>query len=106
MMFERKKIGQILVDLQVLTPAEVDRVLLALDQRCDPVKFGQVAREMGYLVEEHIFAALAVQMELFPNIQEMSLRQLMRRLRAPIYTPARLPIKNVRHLLKTGKSGG
>jgi hypothetical protein len=90
-MLDRKRIGAILVELQVLTPPEVDRVLLALRRRGDLTKFGQIAREMGLVREEHILAALAVQMQLFPNIRDMSLRQLMGRLREPIPTPARLP---------------
>ncbi len=89
-MFERKKLGEILVDLQVLTPAEVDRVLLALRRRLDQSKFGQMGKEMGLLREEHILAALAVQMELFPGIHAMSLHRLMGRLQRPVRTPAKL----------------
>ena len=83
-MLDRKRIGAILVELQVLTPAELDRVLLALRRRNDLTKFGQIAREMGLVREEHILAALAVQMQLFPKVQEMSLRQLMGRLKEPL----------------------
>jgi hypothetical protein len=90
-MLERKRIGEILVELQVMTTAEVDRVLLAMRRRLDQAKFGQLARDMGLIREEHILAALAVQMDLFPGIQDMSLNRLLGRLRAPV-TPLRLPI--------------
>ena len=83
-MLDRKKIGDILVELQVLTAAEVDAVLAALRRRGPQAKFGQVARDMGLLREEHILAALSVQLELLPNIQTMSLRRLLGRLREPI----------------------
>lgn len=79
-MWERRKIGDILVDLQVLTPEVVERVLAAMARRRDQAKFGQVARDMGLLREEHILAALAVQMELFPGIGELSFSRLMGRL--------------------------
>jgi hypothetical protein len=82
-MLERKKIGSILVDLQVLTPAEVERVVYALRKRRDQAKFGQVARDMGLLQEEHILAALAVQMQLFPGIQNLSLNRLLTQLQDP-----------------------
>jgi hypothetical protein len=90
-MLERKRIGEILVELQVMTTAEVDRVLLAMRKRLDQTKFGQLARDMGLIREEHILAALAVQMDLFPGIQDMSLNRLLGRLQAPV-TPLRLPI--------------
>jgi hypothetical protein len=91
MYFERKRLGEILVGLQVLTPAEVERVLEALRRRRDRSKFGQVGREMGLLREEHILAALAVQMEMFPGIGDLSLDRLLDRLQAPAppTTPAR-----------------
>jgi hypothetical protein len=83
MFFERKRLGEILVGLQVLTPAEIERVLEAMRRRRDRHKFGQVAREMGLLREEHILAALAVQMEMFPGIGDLSLARLLDRLQAP-----------------------
>jgi hypothetical protein len=89
MHFERKRLGEILVGLQVLTPAEVERVLEALRRRGDRPKFGQVAREMGLLREEHVLAALAVQMEMFPGIGDLSLRRLLDRLQAPAGPPPR-----------------
>lgn len=98
-MVDRKKLGEILVELQVLTPAEVDRILMALRRRDDFTKFGQIGREMGLLREEHILAALAVQMQLFPNVQDMSLPKLMGRLRDPIRTPPRLNVRKLRQVL-------
>jgi hypothetical protein len=103
-MAERKKIGDILVELQLLTPAEVDRVLLAVRNRRDHSKFGQTARDMGLIRDEHILAALAVQMQLFPNIQDMNLKQLMGRLNAPIRTPAPMPVQKVRRILSTARN--
>ena len=81
-MYQRKRLGEILVDLQVLTTVEVERVLQAMRRRLDQTKFGQVARDMGLVREEHILAALAVQMELFPRIHDMSLNRLLDRLQA------------------------
>ena len=100
-MLERKKLGDILIELQVLTAAEVEAVLFASRQRGDQTKFGQVAREMGLLREEHIFAALSVQMQLFPNIQTMSLRRLLGRLREPIAPSPRLTSQKARRLPKS-----
>src|SRR5947209_1243987 len=85
---DRKKLGEILVDLRVLTPPEVDRVLHALRRRGGNAKFGRVAREMGLLREEHILAALAVQMQMFPRIGELSLPELMHKLRQPLQPAA------------------
>jgi hypothetical protein len=82
-MNDRKKIGDILIDLGVLTPAEVDDVLLAMRRRRDRVKFGRVAREMGLVHEEHLLAALAVQMEMFPRIADLSLGRLLAQLSRP-----------------------
>jgi hypothetical protein len=86
---ERKRLGKILVDLQVMTPAEVERVLEAMRRRRDRTKFGQVARDMGLLRDEHILAALAVQMQLFPRIHEMSLHRLLENLQSPLPPPPR-----------------
>jgi hypothetical protein len=79
-MANRKKLGEILVDLKVLTPAQVDRVLEALHRRLDRQKFGEVARNMGLVSEEHIVAALAVQMRLFPGIENWPLQEILSRL--------------------------
>ena len=80
---ERKKIGEILVELQVLTPVEVDRVLVALRRRGGGGKFGQVGKEMGLLREEHILAALAVQLDLVPRAADLSYRRLVKQLCEP-----------------------
>ena len=98
-MADRKKIGEILVELQVLTPTEVDSVLTAMRRRHDRAKFGRAACEMGLMRDEHILAALAVQMQLFPNIQDLSLNKLLGRLRDPVRTPPRIPVRKVRRLL-------
>src|SRR5271157_5459099 len=82
-MRERKKLGEILRDLRVLTDAEVERVLEAIRRRHDQTKFGQVARDMGLLRDEHILAALAVQMQMFPGIADLSLNRLLDRLQEP-----------------------
>ncbi len=82
-MQERKRIGEILVDLGVLSPSDVERVLAAQRRRRDRSKFGQIARDMGLIREEHILAALAVQMQLFPGIGELSLHRLLDELSAP-----------------------
>ena len=76
-MSRRKKLGEILVDLKVLRAADVERVLHALGRRFDRQKFGEVARNMGLVSEEHILAALAVQMNLFPGIERMTLNQIL-----------------------------
>lgn len=99
---ESKRIGAILVELQVLTAAEVERVLLAMRRRGDRAKFGQVAREMRLLREEHILAALAVQMELFPRMAEMSLKRIFGKLSSPVVTPPRIPLKAVKRRLSWG----
>jgi hypothetical protein len=79
-MSRRKKLGEILVELKVLRPADVERVLCALDRRIDRQKFGEVARNMGLVSEEHILAALAVQMGLFRGIEEWTLEEILNRL--------------------------
>jgi hypothetical protein len=80
---ERKKLGEILVDLGVLSPVQVEQILVALRRRRDRTKFGRMAREMGLASEEHILAAIAVQMEMFPGIHHWSLPRLMSQLRQP-----------------------
>jgi hypothetical protein len=81
---DRQKIGEILIDLGVLTPTQVDDVLCAIRRRRDQAKFGMVAREMGLVREEQILAALAVQMQMFPGIQQLTLSNLLHRLRQPV----------------------
>jgi hypothetical protein len=77
---DRKKLGEILVDLRLLLPRDVDRVLEALSKRRQRQKFGQIARDMGLVEEEHILAALAVQMQLFPGIDRLTLHQILEQL--------------------------
>jgi hypothetical protein len=86
-----KKLGEILVDLKVLTPGEVERVLEALRHRYGRQKFGQMARDMGLVQEGHVLAALAVQMNLVPGIQTMSLKSVLQSLQAPDDVPAGRP---------------
>jgi len=76
-MQERRKLGEILVQLKVMTRFDVDRVLEAMQRRQRRQKFGQTARDMGLLAEEHILAALAVQMNLTPDIDRFSLGQVL-----------------------------
>jgi hypothetical protein len=78
-----RKIGEILVDLGVIKGNDVNRVLDALGRRLDRQKFGQMAQTMGMLREEHILAALAVQMDLFPGIDRMSIHQILSSLQDP-----------------------
>ena len=78
-----RKIGEILVDLGVMKGHDVNRVLDALPRRLDRQKFGQMAQTMGLLREEHVLAALAVQMELFPGIDRMTLGQILTILQDP-----------------------
>jgi hypothetical protein len=78
-----RKLGEILVDLGVMKGPDVNRVLESLARRIDRQKFGQMAQTMGLLREEHILAALAVQMDLFPGIEKMSLAQILYSLQDP-----------------------
>jgi hypothetical protein len=78
-----KKLGEILVDLRVLTEREVEEVVVALRRRRDNVKFGEMARALGLVREEHILAALAVQLRLFPGIQDLSMKRLLDTLQQP-----------------------
>jgi hypothetical protein len=88
----RKKLGEILVDLHVLTNSQVERVLTALRRRRDQTKFGEMACSLGLLGEEHVLAALAVQLQLFPGIQDLGLKGILESLQGPApqkATPAR-----------------
>ena len=76
-MLERQKIGEILVQLKALSRPDVERVLEAMQRRRRRQKFGQTARDMGLIDEEHILAALAVQMSLFPGVERLSLGQIL-----------------------------
>jgi hypothetical protein len=80
---EHRKIGEILVGLGALKGVDVNRVLDALSRRLDRQKFGQMAQTMGLVREEHILAALAVQMDLFPGIDKMSIGQILNSLQDP-----------------------
>jgi DNA-binding phage protein len=81
-MHPEQKLGEILVRLKVLNRIDRDRVMEALRRSERRQKFGQVARAMGLIAEEHILAALAVQTNLFPGIQRMTLLQILEYLHA------------------------
>jgi hypothetical protein len=70
-----KRLGEILVDLKALHRLDRKRVLEAMQRRRG--KFGQIARDMGLVREEEILAALAVQMNLFPNIDRLTLAEIL-----------------------------
>ncbi len=72
-----QKLGEILVRLKVLNRIDRDRVLEVLRRAERRQKFGQAARAMGLISEEHILAALAVQMNLFPDVGRMTLQQIL-----------------------------
>jgi hypothetical protein len=76
------KLGEILVRLRVLRSHQLAEVLEAMRRHPRRQKFGQTARAMGLVAEEHILAALAVQMRLFPGIERLSLPQLLEQLQA------------------------
>jgi hypothetical protein len=87
-MNERKKLGEILVGLGVLTPMAVDRILQAKRRSGGDCKFGQLARKMGLLRDEHILAALAIQLKLVPRAHAMTLSRLLDHLQsAPLSSP-------------------
>jgi hypothetical protein len=46
-------------------------------------KFGQVAKDMGLVREEHILAALAVQLQLIPGTRDLTMSRLLACLSAP-----------------------
>jgi hypothetical protein len=77
-MQERLRIGEILVRLKAMSHSDVDRVLEAMQKRRRRQKFGQTACDMGLLDEEHIFVALAVQMNLFPGVERLSVGQIVK----------------------------
>jgi phenylalanine-4-hydroxylase len=72
-----QKFGEILQRLKVLNRIDRDRVLETMRRSGRRQRFGQVARAMGLVREEHILAALAVQMNLFPGVQWMTLEQIL-----------------------------
>jgi hypothetical protein len=81
---EHKRLGEILVDLGVITPQQAEDVAASMRRRRDRAKFGRVARDQGLLTEEHILVALAVQMRMFPGIERLTLSRLIRTLRQPV----------------------
>ncbi len=99
-MLDRKRIGEILQELGVLSPAEVERVLTAMRRRDDFAKFGQVAKDMGLTSEEEILAAMAVQMELFQD--GMTLSRVLQQLCDPAPSNPELPVKAARPKLRSG----
>ena len=53
-----QKLGEILVRLKVLSRYDLDCVVQAMQRVGRRQKFGQLARAMGLITEEHILAAL------------------------------------------------
>lgn len=84
---ERKRLGQILVDLKVLSQSQVERVLQAARRRGDNVRFGRIAKDMGLVRDEHILAALAVQLQLLPHLADQPLTKVLQRLGDPRSAP-------------------
>jgi hypothetical protein len=76
-MHTEQKIGEILLRLKVITRFDFDRVMETLRRSERKQKFGQVARAMGLISEEHILAALAVQTKLFAGVEFMTLDQIL-----------------------------
>ncbi len=76
-MRSEQKLGEILLRLKLLNRYDLDRVLEAMRRLERRQKFGQIARSMGLINEEHILAALAVQMNLFPGVQRMTFQQIV-----------------------------
>jgi hypothetical protein len=72
-----QKLGEILIRLKVINRFDFDRIMETLRRSDRPLKFGQVARAMGLISEEHILAALAVQTKLFPGVESMTLDQIL-----------------------------
>lgn len=76
-MHTEPKLGEILVRLKVLSRYDLDRVVEAMRRLGRRQKLGQMARAMGLITEEHVLAALAVQMNLFPGVQRMTLQEIL-----------------------------
>ena len=76
-MRERKRLGQILRDLQVLTEAEIERVVDAMRRRRDQTKFGQVARDMGLLRDEWLRNTLGVHYALYESAPDEAKRGVL-----------------------------
>jgi hypothetical protein len=82
-MATHKRLGEILIELGVLTPAEVERVATAQGRRGDAVKFCQLAKDLGLVTDEQILAALAVQMGAVPLNMQRSIRKVLGDLKRP-----------------------
>jgi hypothetical protein len=82
-MIVQKRLGEILVDLGVITTPEAERVATAQSRRGDPVKFGKLAKDLGMVSDEQILAALAVQMGIVPLHLQQSIRKVLGDLRGP-----------------------
>jgi hypothetical protein len=76
-MHTEQKLGEILVRLKVINRIDFDRVMETLRRSERRQKFGQLARAMGLVNEEHILAALAVQTKLFPGVERMTLEEIL-----------------------------
>lgn len=94
------RIGAILIELGVLTSAEVARVATAQSRRGDPVKFGHLAKDLGIVTDEHILAALAVQMGIVPMNLQRSIRKVLGDLKGPgPKSPLPFPLEKVQRRL-------
>ena len=78
-----KRLGEILVDLGVMTMQEVEHVTTAQWRRGDAVKFGKLAKNLGMVSDEQILAALAVQIGVVPLQVQQSIRKVLGDLRGP-----------------------
>ncbi len=76
-MHTEQKLGEILVRLKAISRSDFQLVMETMRRGGRRQKFGRTARAMGLVEEEHILAALAVQMDLFPGIQKMTLPQIL-----------------------------
>ncbi len=83
-MHPHQKLGEILVHLKLMKFGDIDRILESMAKRRGRQKFGQMACDMGLIRDEHILAALAVQMNLLPNIRQLSLNQILDALLDPV----------------------
>ena len=78
-----KRLGEILVDLGVITRAEAECVATAQGRRGDTVKFGKLAKDLGLVTGEQVLAALAVQMEVVPLNVQRSIHKVLGDLKRP-----------------------
>jgi hypothetical protein len=79
-MQKRALLGEILVRLRAISSSDIPRILDAQRRRSGRAKFGETARAMGLISAEHIIAALAVQMDLLPDIGRMTLPEILQAL--------------------------